>query len=137
MNQLTAEQIKTLGNAFASYAEVYEVGGKYRSMEGIQEQLDELNGKPGFIFYISSMIEDESGDVHCTMSRMVPGENASTSTPTTECVEKEPTENQIRRRMELTLESYYTARENLREEAYGATHSKQPGQSWGDYWKSY
>jgi hypothetical protein len=39
--------------------------------------------------------------------------------------------------MELTQESYYTARENLREEAYGTTHSKPPGQSWGDYWKSY
>ena len=57
--------------------------------------------------------------------------------PTTEYVAKEPTESQIRKRMELTQESYYTARENLREEAYGTTHSKPPGQSWGDYWKSY
>jgi hypothetical protein len=57
--------------------------------------------------------------------------------PTTECVAKEPTESQIRKRMELTQESYYTARENLREEAYKTTHTKSPGQSWGDYWKSY
>lgn len=68
---------------------------------------------------------------------MIVGENKSTPNLTTECVEKEPTESQIRSRMELTQESYYTARENLREDAYGATHTKSPGQSWGDYWKSY
>ncbi len=25
----------------------------------------------------------------------------------------------------------------LREETYGEKYSKSPGQSWGDYWKSY
>jgi len=72
-----------------------------------------------------------------TPEKMLPEENKSMPNPTTECVGKEPTESQIRKRMELNQESYYSARENLREEAYGATHSKPPGQSWGDYWKSY
>jgi hypothetical protein len=49
----------------------------------------------------------------------------------------EPTEREIRNRMKLTGESYYTAREELREEAYGGTYTKPPGQSWGDFWKSY
>lgn len=72
-----------------------------------------------------------------TPEKMLPEENKSMPNPKTECVEKEPTESQIRKRIELNQESYYSARENLREEVYGATHSKPPGQSWGDYWKSY
>lgn len=136
MNQLTAEQIKTLEDAFASYPKDFPTSSKYASMKGIQEQLDELNGEPGFIFYISKATMND-GVTDCSIEKMVPGVNESIPNPTTECVEKEPTENQIRKRMELTQESYYSARENLREEAYGATHSKPSGQSWGDYWKSY
>lgn len=131
MNQLTQEQIKTLEDAFASYPDEYIRTHKYATMEGIQEQLKKLNGEPGIIFYISY--------VKCgfSINKMVPGVNESRQNPTTECVEKEPTEDQIRKRMELTQESYYTAREILREGAYGNTHSKSPAQSWGDYWKSY
>jgi hypothetical protein len=132
MNQLTAEQIKTLEDAFASYPEDFPTTSKYASMKGIQEQLDGLNGEPGIIFYISKATMND-GVTNCSIEKMVPGVNKST----TERVEKEPTESQIRKRMELTQESYYTARENLREETYGTTHSKPPGQSWGDYWKTY
>lgn len=133
MNQLTAEQIKTLEDAFASYPDDCKGKSQYVSMEGIQKQLDLLNGQPGLIFYISEMNVLEDGEIHYVMEKMVPGVNKST----TEWVEKEPTESQIRKRMELTQESYYSARENLREEAYGTAHNKPPGQSWGDYWKTY
>ena len=50
---------------------------------------------------------------------------------------KEPTENDIKKRMKETgNESFYDARERLREAAYGG---KPPHgfASWGDYWKSY
>ena len=85
--------------------------------------LSELNKR---IDYYESVIADSKKDLELlfSMERLVP-------------VEKEPTESQIRKRMELTQESYYSAREKLREEAYGTTHSKPPGQSWGDYCKSY
>lgn len=53
MNQLTQEQIKTLEDAFASYPDDYKRTHKYATMKGIQEQLKELNGEPGIIFYIS------------------------------------------------------------------------------------
>lgn len=49
----------------------------------------------------------------------------------------EPTEEDIRQFIKKSdgMESYYTAREKLREKSYGG---KPPGgyQSWGDYWKS-
>ena len=137
MNQLTAEQIKTLEDAFVSYPEDFKATSKYANMKGIQEQLYDLEGEHGLIFYISKVNVYEDGREHFVMEKMVPGVNKSTPNPTTECVAKEPTESQIRKRMKLTQESYYTSRENLREEAYGTTHSKPPGQSWGDYWKSY
>jgi hypothetical protein len=137
MNQLTTEQIKTLEDAFASYPEDFKETSKYANMKGIQEQLDELKGEPGLIFYISKANMIDKHHPQFVMEKMVPGVNKSTPNPTTECVAKEPTESQIRKRMELTQESYYTARENLREEAYKTTHTKSPGQSWGDYWKSY
>jgi hypothetical protein len=138
MKQLTPEQIKTLEDAFASYPEDYKRILKYSTMEGIQKQLAELDEELGFICYISEVRKNEQFNEYAfTMEIMVPGVDISTPNPTTECVAKEPTESQIRKRMELTQESYYTARENLREDAYGATHTKSPGQSWGDYWKSY
>ena len=56
MNKLTQEQIKTLEDAFASYPEDYEGVGKYSSMEGIQEQLDELEETPGLVFYVSKVL---------------------------------------------------------------------------------
>lgn len=70
------------------------------------------------------------------MEKMMVGETQSeTIVESAGCTE--PTEREIRNRMELSGESYYTAREELREEAYGKTYTKSPGQSWGDYWKSY
>lgn len=39
--------------------------------------------------------------------------------------------------MKSTGKDYYNAREELREESYGTTYSKSPGQSWGYFWKSY
>jgi hypothetical protein len=56
MNQLTTEQIKTLEDAFASYPEDFTPTSKYENMQGIQEQLDELKGEPGNIFYLSKVI---------------------------------------------------------------------------------
>jgi len=48
---------------------------------------------------------------------------------------QEPTDDEIRVYMEYHGETYYSAREYLREQAYGG---KPPGfQSWGDYWKSF
>ena len=134
MKKLTQEQIKILEDAFAGYPEDYKGKSQYVSMEGIQKQLDLLNGEPGFIFYISEMNVLENGEIHFVMEKMIPGVTVDSTTPIHNV---EPTESQIKNRMELTQESYYTARENLREEAYGTTHSKPPGQSWGDYWKSY
>jgi hypothetical protein len=138
MKQLTPEQIKTLEDAFAGYPEDFKRTLKYSTMEGIQEQLAELDEELGFIWYISKARKNEQlNEYEVTMERMVAGVDISTPNLTTESTPKEPAESQIRKRMELTQESYYTARENLREEAYGATHTKSPAQSWGDYWKSY
>ena len=39
MNQLTAEQIKTLEDAFASYPEDFSGSSRYTTMNRIQEQL--------------------------------------------------------------------------------------------------
>ena len=49
---------------------------------------------------------------------------------------KEPTQEEIRKHMVRTKLSFYNAREELREKAYGG---KPPNNyaSWGDYWKSY
>jgi len=49
---------------------------------------------------------------------------------------KEPTGDEIKKRMAETGERFYDARERLREAAYGG---KPPYgfASWGDYWKSY
>lgn len=50
----------------------------------------------------------------------------------------EPTEEKIRLYMaDHSGESYYTAREILREMVYREDHDKPDGISWGDYWKSY
>ncbi len=49
----------------------------------------------------------------------------------------EPTEDEIRVYMRNNKkESYYTAREKLREKAYGGNPPTGYA-SWGDYWKSY
>lgn len=49
---------------------------------------------------------------------------------------KEPTQEEVEKRMKETGERFYDAREALREAAYGG---KPPDgfASWGDYWKSY
>ena len=49
---------------------------------------------------------------------------------------KEPTAEEIRDYAKRNGYSHYTARERLREQAYGG---KPPNgyRSWGDYWKSY
>lgn len=80
MTQLTQEQIKTLEDAFASYPEDFPTTSKYASMKGIQEQLEELNGEPGDIFFISKahvsneINPGEQTHTHCTMERMKIGE---------------------------------------------------------------
>jgi hypothetical protein len=139
MKQLTPEQIKTLEDAFASYPEDFKTTSPYASMKGIQEQLDvfeQFGLDDGIIFYISKVDMTDKNCPHFTLEKMIIGYHRSKV-----IIESlggtEPTESQIKKRMELTQESYYSARENLREEAYGTTHSKPPGQSWGDYWKSY
>lgn len=92
MNQLTPEQIKTLEDAFASYPEDYRGKSQYVSMEGIQKQLDELNGDSGLIFYISRMDVLDDGQIHCVMEKMIPGVNVDSSIPVHN---GEPTEYQI------------------------------------------
>lgn len=73
MNQLTQEQIKTLEDAFASYPKDFPTSSKYASMKGIQEQLDELNGGPGIIFYISKATMND-GVTDCSMDKIRIGE---------------------------------------------------------------
>jgi hypothetical protein len=71
MNQLTIEQIKTLEDAFASYPEDFKPTSKYTNMQSIQEQLNELKGEPGDIFYISKVTMLDKIDVHkFTIQRM-------------------------------------------------------------------
>jgi hypothetical protein len=139
MKQLTPEQIKTLEDAFASYPEDFKTTSPYASMKGIQKQLDvfeQFGLDDGIICYISKVDMSDKNHPHFTLEKMIIGDYHSKA-----IIESlggtEPTESQIRNRMESTGESYYTAREELREQAYGGTHQKPPGQSWGDYWKSY
>lgn len=79
MNELTQEQIKTLEDVFESYPEGFPTTSKYASMKGIQEQLEELNGEPGNIFYISKAYTLNAHvpglQVHCAMNKMKIGEH--------------------------------------------------------------
>ena len=71
MKQLTTEQIKTLEDAFASYPEDFTPTSKYANMNSIQEQLDELKGEPGDIFYISKVTMMDNINLHkFTIERM-------------------------------------------------------------------
>ena len=71
MKQLTTEQIKTLEDAFASYPEDFTPTSKYANMISIQEQLDELKGEPGDIFYISKVTMMDNINLHkFTIERM-------------------------------------------------------------------
>jgi hypothetical protein len=78
MKQLTPEQIKTLEDAFASYPEENKPvsDGRLNSMRGIQQQLDELDGKPGTIFYIL-IIDGIGEDATFSIEKMKVGENKS------------------------------------------------------------
>ena len=78
MIKLTPEQIKTLEDAFDGYPEGYPKTPKYTTMEGIQEQLDELNGNPGYIVYISKAEMTEEDTVgFFRMENMEVGETSS------------------------------------------------------------
>lgn len=94
---LTLEQIKTLEDAFADFPENFNRSSIYANMWGIYQQLIALNDKPGLIFYIRGVYISD-GELGCSIEKMLPGVNASTSTPnhTFESVPKEPTESQIR-----------------------------------------
>ena len=71
MTKLTTEQIKTLEDSFASYPEDFNPTYKYANMQGIQEQLDELKGEPGDIFYMSKVIMVDKINLHkITIERM-------------------------------------------------------------------
>lgn len=78
MNELTLEQIKILEDAFAGYPEDFPTTSKYASMQGIQEQLEELNGEPGNIFFIAkayTLDKDVPGEqLHCSIEKMKVGE---------------------------------------------------------------
>jgi hypothetical protein len=138
MTQLTQAQIKILEAAFASYPSGYPMSPDgYNSMQGIQDQLDALDGQLGFIFYVSKCTyNEEENHFHYTMEKMIPGVQLEPKAQLND-VPQEPDDDQVRIRMENTGESYYTARENLREDTYGGMYSKPPGQSWGDFWKTY
>jgi hypothetical protein len=51
----------------------------------------------------------------------------------------EPTIEEIEKYMKEHNESFYHAREILRERAYGKKygHEKPAGMSWGEFWKGY
>ena len=55
MAKLTEEQIKTLEDAFVSYPEDFSTSTNFASMQGIEKQLESLNGEPGDIFYFSNV----------------------------------------------------------------------------------
>jgi hypothetical protein len=55
MTKLTEEQIKTLEDVFASYPEDFSTSTNFASMQGIEKQLESLNGEPGDIFYFSNV----------------------------------------------------------------------------------
>lgn len=74
MDQLTAEQIKTFEDAFSNYPEDFPTTSKYASMKGIQEQLDQLEDGKGNIFYISKVSTSEGQILHCTIEKVVIGE---------------------------------------------------------------
>jgi hypothetical protein len=131
--KLTEAQIKILEDAFSSYPVDYTSSTNFTSMEGIQRQLDALENENGYIWYMS---EYDSESMLFKLEKMIPGLDVQQNIMT-DYTPEEPTESQIQNRMTATGESYYNVRENLREESYGETHSKSPGQSWGDYWKSY
>lgn len=138
---LTPEQIKTLEDAFANYPEDFPTTSPYASIEGVQEQIKiSLEQNPEFttllIFYISKVDMNDKNHPRYTLEKMVIGDHQSKAMEES-IVGAEPTHTDIEKRMELTGESYYTAREELREQAYGGTHSKSPSQSWGDFWKTY
>jgi hypothetical protein len=72
MNKLTPEQIKTLEDAFASYPEGFPTTSPFASMEGVQEQLNQLEDGEPFIFYISRASMDDGG-VTCSIEKMKVG----------------------------------------------------------------
>jgi hypothetical protein len=79
MNRLTQEQIKTLKNVFESYPEDYQTKSVYTSLEGIQKQLDDLQEKSGYIFYISNVVhlsdkEAQGEHINFTIEKMKVGE---------------------------------------------------------------
>jgi hypothetical protein len=131
--KLTKAQIKILEDAFSRFPADYTSSTNFTSMEGIQRQLDALENENGYIFYMS---EYDRETMSFKIEKMVPGLDVQQNIMA-DYTPEEPTESQIRNRMTTTGENYYNARENLREEAYGEKYSKSPGQSWGDYWKSY
>ncbi len=63
MAKLTEEQKKTLEDVFASYPEDFSTSTNYASiyasMQGIEKQLESLNGEPGDIFYFSNVDTEE------------------------------------------------------------------------------
>ena len=78
MNQLTAEQIKTREDAFASYPEDFPTTSKYASMDGIQEQLKsptvDSNGN-NLIFYMTP--GEKSEEYSFSLHKMIIGEQNS------------------------------------------------------------
>jgi hypothetical protein len=77
MNQLTPEQIQILEDAFASYPKDFPTSSKYASMQGIEDQLEELNGEPGNIFYISKAYQLDKNvqgeQLHFSLDKMKVG----------------------------------------------------------------
>jgi hypothetical protein len=78
MNQLTAEQIKTLEDAFASYPKDFSTTPKYASMKGIQEQLKSLmvdrDGKQFICYQTHGKKNEELGVYGFNMHKMIVGE---------------------------------------------------------------
>jgi hypothetical protein len=68
--KLTKAQIKILEDAFSSYPAGYTSSTNFTSMEGIQRQLDTLEGENAYIFYISVCDIDS---MHFKIEKMVPG----------------------------------------------------------------
>lgn len=65
---LTRNQIRTLETAFTNYPENFE-SHRYGTMKGIQEQLDELGDKVGFIWYVQSAKPNHNEEYYVEMEK--------------------------------------------------------------------
>jgi hypothetical protein len=68
--KLAKKQIRILETAFSNYPKNFE-DHRYGTMEGIQEQLDELGNKVGLIWYIESAKLEHNNQYYVIMGKFI------------------------------------------------------------------